>query len=339
MKPIHFLAIAAALVVLASLPVWANQGVTFIVGLALVEAVFALSWNLLFGFTGMASFGHAAFFAIGGYLCGAGLRYATGVPFLALLGGAGALGALTAFLVGLVALRRSSGIHFAILTLALSEVLRVLIAYSTALGREDGLSAIPRPAVNLGVARLDLTSGQSYYWFLLVASALLAWVLWLVAKGPLGRVLQTIRQDPERAAFMGVDVWRYRLGAFTLSGAVAAVSGALYAPWAQIITPDSAHWIHSTQPMLASLLGGAQSFWGPVIGTILFTAINYATRTLIGLSEIVIGVVLLVIVLSAPSGVMGLLRRFESRRNRPAAAAGGGARVRAATVPTPAGEA
>jgi len=102
-----------------------------------------------------------------------------------------------------------------------------------------------------------------------------------------------------------------------ISGGVSAIAGSLYAPWAQIVTPESGHWIHSTQPMLAALLGGAQSFWGPVIGTILFSIINYLTRNLIGLSEVVIGVVLLVIVLAAPNGVFGLLgilkRKFAGR--------------------------
>lgn len=313
-----FLILAA--LVFVTLPAWSNQGIVFLAGLVLVEAIFALSWNLLFGFTGLASFGHAAFFAIGAYLTGYGLKVGLGLPFPVLILASGVLGAIAAAATGLVLLRRTTGIHLAIFTLALAEVLRIVISYSTALGREDGLASIPKPRIELGFATVDLTGGNSYYWFLCGACAALMAFLWTVCNGPFGRLLMSIRQDPERTAFLGVNVARLRLQAFVLSGGVAAVSGSLYAPWAQIVTPESAHWIHSTQPMLASLLGGAHSFFGPVIGTVLFSIINYATRNLVGAAELVIGLTLLVIVLAAPSGVLGLLSSLRLRRPAPSAA-------------------
>lgn len=313
MKSLRYLALAIALVIFLSVPAWANQGVMFLAGLVIVETIFALSWNLLFGYTGLASFGHAAFFAIGAYLTGFALRSALGVPFLLLILGSGVLGAAVAALAALVLLRRTTGIHLAIFTLALAEVLRIVISYSTTLGREDGLASIPKPVISLGFATLNLSDGRAYYLFLCAAGALLVGLLWVVCNGPFGRTLVSIRQDPERTAFLGVNVGRYRLVAFAISGAVAAMSGALYAPWAQIVTPESAHWLHSTQPMLASLLGGAHSFWGPLIGTLLFSVINYLTRGLVGASEIVIGTILLIIILAAPSGVAGLIKALGTR--------------------------
>ncbi|MHA6642774.1 branched-chain amino acid ABC transporter permease [Mesorhizobium sp. A623] len=305
-----------------TLPYWANQGIMFLAGLALIEIVFALAWNLLFGFTGLASFGHAAFFAIGAYLTGYMLKAALGVPFLLLLVGSGVLGAVAAGLIGLVLLRRTTGLHLAIFTLALAEVLRVYIGYSTTLGREDGLASIPRPKLALGFTIIDLTSGNAYYWFLCVATLILGGVMWVICRGPFGRALVSIRQDPERAAFMGINVRGYRLVAFVISGGMSAIAGGLYAPWAQIVTPETGHWIHSTQPMLASLLGGAHSFWGPVIGTVIFSVVNYSTRNLIGLSEVVIGAVLLFIVLAAPNGVVGLLGLIRRKFFRSKASAG-----------------
>jgi len=299
-----------------ALPTVSDQGIVFLAGLVVIEAIFALSWNLLFGFTGLASFGHAAFFAIGAYLTGYGLKAGLGVPFLGLIAASGLLGALVAALTGLVLLRRTTGIHLAIFTLALAEVLRIVIGYSTLLGREDGLASIPKPTLELGFATIPLTSGTAYYYFMCVAGLVIGAVLWVVCHGPYGRLLVSIRQDPQRVAFLGVNVGRKRLQAFILSGAVAAIAGALYAPWAQIVTPESAHWIHSTQPMLASLLGGAHSFWGPVVGTVLFSIINYLTRNLVGLSELVIGATLLIIVLAAPSGVIGLVRTAQQRWSR-----------------------
>jgi len=312
MTMLKFLALICAALAFATLPYWADQGIMFLAGLVLIEAIFALAWNLLFGFTGLASFGHAAFFAIGAYITGYALRTALGVPFLLLLLGSGIAGAVVATLTGLVLLRRTTGIHLAIFTLALAEVLRIIIGYSTALGREDGLASIPRPMLELGFTTISLSAGTAYYWFLCVVSALLAGLLWIVCHGPFGRILVSIRQDPERTAFMGVNVPAYRLAAFTISGGVAAIAGALYAPWAQIVTPESAHWIHSTQPILASLLGGAHSFFGPIIGTVLFSVINYLTRNMVGVSELVIGVTLLVIILAAPSGVAGLFKALRT---------------------------
>ncbi|HWK64557.1 MAG TPA: branched-chain amino acid ABC transporter permease [Rhizobiaceae bacterium] len=313
MTGLKILAGVICVIAFATLPYWANQGIMFLAGLALIEIVFALAWNLLFGFTGLASFGHAAFFAIGAYLTGYVLKTAFGVPFLLLILASGVAGALVAAVIGLVLLRRTTGIHLAIFTLALAEVLRLFIGYSTALGREDGLASIPRPMLELGLATIDITSGNAYYWFICVAALVLGAILWVICHGPFGRVLVSIRQDPERTAFMGVNVRGYRLTAFVLSGGFSATAGALYAPWAQIVTPETGHWIHSTQPMLAALLGGAQSFWGPVIGTLIFSVINYLTRNLIGLSEVVIGVVLLFIVLAAPNGVVGLLNLIRRR--------------------------
>lgn len=318
--------VAAVLVVgvLASMPFWANAGFLFIVGFAMVEAVLALSWNLLFGYAGLTTFGHAAFFAVGAYFVGFLLRQDTGIPFLALLSGSLALGALAAFIVGFVAIRRTSGIALGILTLSLGEILRRAISYSPALGSDDGLSGIPRPQIDLGPVLVDLSSERAYFWFLLAACSLVAFALWSFTVGPMGRVLIALRQDPVRAEFLGIDVRRYRLLAFVISGAVAALAGALQAPWAQIVTPEAASYLHSTQPMLNTLLGGSGFFWGPIVGSAIFSGISYATRTLAGLSEVVSGGILLVVVLAAPGGVLGLGSRFSrtwrigALRKRPA---------------------
>ncbi|GGC72553.1 ABC transporter permease [Chelatococcus reniformis] len=306
----------------ASMPLWANEGLLFLAGSTLVQGLFALSWNILFGYAGLASFGHAAFFALGAYLAGAVLRYWPAVPFLATLLGAGALGAAVAFVVGALALRRMSGIFLAVLTVALSEAMRVLISYSPLLGREDGLVNIPRPVLHLPFA-IDLTSSAAYFWFLLVTTAAIVAVLWWAMHGRYGRKLLSVRQDPERAAFLGVNVTGVRIGAFMLSGGVAAVAGALYAPWARIVTLDEVHWLASTQPVLNAMLGGVNSFWGPLLGSAVFTVINYGTRTLIGLSELIVGTILLFIVLVAPGGIVGVLRSAEAAwiRRRGGAAA------------------
>jgi branched-chain amino acid transport system permease protein len=136
-------------------------------------------------------------------------------------------------------------------------------------------------------------------------------VLWWLLHSRYGRIFQIIRQDPERAAFLGTNIARYRVVAFMISGAVASLSGALYAPWTRVVTLDELHWLQSLQPMLYTLLGGVGSFWGPMIGAGAFAIINYNTREYAGVSEIIVGAVLIAIILVAPTGIVGLYHRLR----------------------------
>jgi branched-chain amino acid transport system permease protein len=259
------------MVFLMGAPYWVNQGLLFLLGLALIEALFALSWNLMFSYAGLASFGHAAFYGIGAYTVAAFLFHGIKIPFLLVLVIAVAVGAASSFLVAIVVLRRASGIQLAVLTLALSQLLVLGIGYTTFLGRDDGLSGLRPPKMDFGLFNVDMASRVSAYYFILVVCA--------------------------------------------------ALAGGLAAPWAQIVAPDSVQWLHSAQPMLATLLGGAGFFWGPVLGVFGLMAINYATRTYVGLLEIMVGSVLLVIVMVAPSGLLGFAARFREilRRKEPCA--------------------
>ncbi|MDP3136058.1 MAG: branched-chain amino acid ABC transporter permease, partial [Burkholderiaceae bacterium] len=207
-----------------------------------------------------------------------------------------------------------AGIALAILTMALCEILRISISASRALGMDDGLNRIPRPSLGFGLFEVSLNSASAYYWFLCISCGLCALLMWWLMLGRFGRVLRCIRQDPERAEFLGVRIGKYRVIAFSLSGGVATLAGALLAPWTQIVTPDAASALRSLQPMLSTLLGGAEFFWGPAVGAVLFAAISYGTRTLTGVSEVVSGLLLLIIVLAAPTGVLGILARLKARR-------------------------
>ena len=171
------------------------------------------------------------------------------------------LGAAAAFLVAIVVLRRANGIQFSVLTLALSQLVVVLIGYSEYLGHDEGISAIPRPVINLGIATLDLNNPLASYYFVIVIGLIAIALIWLGVHGPIGRTMQAVRIDPERAAFVGIDVWRLRVVAFTLSGGFAALAGSLLAPWAQIVHPDYVNWLASAAA-LSTLLGGAGFFGG-----------------------------------------------------------------------------
>ncbi|MBZ6078474.1 branched-chain amino acid ABC transporter permease [Microvirga puerhi] len=298
-------------------PYLVNPGLVFIAGFAMIEIVFALSWNLLFSYAGLVSFGHAAFFGIGAYVAAATLRYGYDIHFILVLLICAVLGAVGAFLVALIVLRRASGIQFSVLTLALSQLVVVLIGYSDYFGHDEGISAIPRPVMNFGLFTVDLNRPLANYYFVLFVCLVAVGLMWLLVKGHLGRAMQAVRIDSERAEFIGIDAWRIRVFAFTISGAFAAVAGALLAPWGQIVTPEYVNWLHSAQPIFATLLGGAGFFWGPVVGIVGLSALNYFTRTFTGLSEVLVGASLIAVVLVAPQGILGTLRQLAKRRKGP----------------------
>jgi branched-chain amino acid transport system permease protein len=324
-NPLYLATLLVLAVAVVSLPMWAGAGVLFIASLVLIATIFALSWNLMFGFGGMATFGHAAFFAIGGYLSAYLLKSSPQMSFELVLLMAFMLGGLVASVIGVIAIRRASGVQLAILTLALAEVLRVLISNSVTLGRDEGLSAIPRPWIGFASMSTQLASDTSYFLYLCIACGLMGWMIWALCHGPFGRTLRSIRQDAQRALFLGISVDRFRLLSFIIAAAIAAFVGALAAPLSQIVTPEAASISRSTQPMLHTLVGGAGSFWGPAVGTLIFATIDYATRTLAGLYQLIMGVTLLVIVLVAPGGVVGYLKssglQFFGRRSRAVASA------------------
>ncbi len=301
--------VVSVAILIISLPLWVNQGILFIAGFAMVEALLALSWNFLFGYVGLATFGHAAFFGVGAYFVGYMLRD-VGMPFPMLLLGSVILGAISAALIGMVALRRTSGIALGIMTLSLGEIFRRIINYSKTLGSDDGYAGIPRPTIDLGLFTFDLSSEAAYFWFLCVACGVVATLLWALTVSSFGRMMVSTRQDPVRAEFLGINIQRVRITAFVISGSIASLAGALHAPWAQIVTPDAVSYLHSAQPMLNTLLGGTGFFWGPAVGAAIFSALGYATRTFAGLQELISGTVLLLVVLGAPGGILGIGRQL-----------------------------
>ena len=309
----------------ASVPAWADRGLVFLASVVLLNIVFAQAFNIVFGLSGMVSFGHAAFFAAGAYVTGSLLKRVpelhVGLAWLA----SGVAGALVAAAIAGLLLRRSSGIYFAILTLAFAELLHVVISKTTFFGREDGLTGIGRPVLNLGFATIDLASGNHLYYVTLVIVVVLVALIYALSHNRLGRQLAALRQDAERLRFLGVRVAQLRFTAFVLSGLFAGLAGGLYAPAAQLLTPDIAHWHYSALPLLYCLVGGAGYFWGPALGAIVFMGLEHSTRNITGLSEIVIGGALLLVVLAFPGGLIGGLQRLHDMLTRTKRSPGQGA--------------
>lgn len=302
---------AAVAVLFATVPLWADKGTLYLASVVMINAVFALSFNMVFGLTGLVSFGHAAFFAAGAYTTGLLLQRFADLPFFVSWLAAGVIAGGVALVVATVALRRASGIYFAILTLALAELVHIVIAKSTLLGREDGLTGIKRPVVNMGLFNVDLATGNNLYYLTLVCCLLLGAIVYLLWHNWIGRLLAAVRQDSDRVRFLGVNVNALRFGAFVASGVLSGLAGGLYAPAAQLLTPEIGHWTHSALPILFCLVGGVSYFWGPVVGAVLFIGLEHMTRNVVGLSEMIIGSTLLAVVLLFPGGLIGGLKRLR----------------------------
>jgi branched-chain amino acid transport system permease protein len=297
--------VALALLVLAlALPTFASSEYVLLGASVVVSALVGASFNLLFGYAGMFSFGQAVFYGLGAYATVLLVNEAGLSLFPALF--CGALAALAvAAATGLV-LVRLEPIAFIMLTFALAALLEFVAEHSPSLtGGDSGLIANLPSALN-PVLHLD----TAYYALLAVAVVVLA-ALYAFLRSGVGLLLRTIREDPLRARTLGLAVERRRLAAFCLAGAIAAVGGGLSVISAQIVYPDVFDWRISANALIVTLLGGAGRFSGPLLGALLLGLIDFYVGRLTTDTLLVEGLLLLTVILLAPRGLMGL--RFARR--------------------------
>jgi branched-chain amino acid transport system permease protein len=285
-------------------PLLANERQVFVLMVVLVLAVFATSYNVLLGYTGMVSFAHAAYYGIGAYsvtLLWVHLRLPILLGFVLAPFVAGAF----AYVTGLVALR-ATRLYFALLTLALGQLLYVITFQWRTLTRgDDGIHGLPLPAL------LQPTTNR--YYFLLLAAAIALAIMGVAMRSPFGATLQAIRENRERVGFLGIKVKRYELAAFTLGGAFAGYAGAMYAIFDRGSFPLLLHWTTSAEPIFMTLIGGLNSFAGPVVGAVIFGLLrDWITRRFLYWGA-VLGVVLLGIILFLPGGTVEGLQRLMRR--------------------------
>lgn len=274
----------------------------------MVLAVYAMGYNMLFGYTGLLSLGHAMFFAAGLY--GAGLTaYYTdlGVP-LAFLIGIGC-GFLLSLLIGLISLR-TSGVAFMIVTMMFAQVAYLTTTYFTDYTRgEEGLT-MPQSARSFDLLGLhvDLTDATQRYNLALGMLAIALVVIFLVVKGPIGRVLIAIRENEPRTLMLGYDTFRLKLAALVISGTISAMAGAAYALLFAYIGATFASIQYSIEALLFTLLGGAGTILGPLLGTVgMFYMIDIASE-FTSAYLLVTGVALVLLVLYFPKGILGTIR-------------------------------
>jgi branched-chain amino acid transport system permease protein len=292
---------AAALLVALAVPFFANERQVFLGMNVAVFAVFATSFNVLLGYTGMVSFAHAAYYGIGSYAVTLAWVH-WGVPPLAGFALAPLLAGAVAYLTGLIALR-AVRLYFALLTLALGQLLYVVAFQWRGVTRgDDGIHGLPLP-------EWLLPTVPRYYLLVLLAVLALA-ILYVVLHSPFGATLQAIRENRERAGFLGIKVKRYELAAFTLGGTFAGYAGGMFALFERSSFPLLLHWTTSAEPIFITLIGGLNSFAGPLVGAVIFGLLrDWITRNFVYWSA-VLGMVLLVIILGRPGGTVEALQRL-----------------------------
>ncbi|SCF31339.1 branched-chain amino acid ABC transporter permease [Micromonospora mirobrigensis] len=254
---VRYALLAAGLVVALWLPNGLYPAVAVDI---LCWALFAVSVDLLLGFTGLMSFGHAAFWGTSAYVAGI-VAIEAGLPFpLAVLTGALAA-AVIAVPIGYLAVKRT-GIYFAMVTLAFAQMIYyVANKWGTVTGGENGLQAVPRE-----LGGMDLTDEYYFYYAALPITVLGLWAAWRIVNSPFGRVLVGIRDNPARARALGYPVHRYKLTAFVLSAFLAGLGGGLYVMGHQFVSLDALHWTTSGKAVVVVVLGGIGTLWGGVVG-------------------------------------------------------------------------
>ena len=296
---------------LLTMPFWLNWigGYTSLGTRVVVLALAAMSLNFLLGFTGVLSFGHAAYFGLGVYGVGLTIKYLMPSTLAGMAVGVAA-GTVAAMLLGALIVRLR-GIYFAMVTIAFGQVF-YFIAYrwNAVTGGDDGLSGWRRLPVDLGVTRLDIAGSDNalYYWCLFwfaVAAAIMA----LLLRSPFGRTLLAIRENERRARFLGIPIDRHIWLSWTVSCVFVSLAGTLYALLNNFADPHDLRWDQSGDFVIMAVLGGMRSFWGPLIGAAIYVVLQdyISSQTENWMSFI--GLMFVLVVLFFPRGVIGALRR------------------------------
>lgn len=324
----HLLVVAVLAVVLAPLPLVLPDASEAVAVRILVFAIMAIGWNVMSGFGGLFSFGHAAYFGIGAYVSVWLLVEKDVSPWIGMVGGV--VGAsLFALLLGFLTLRyKLKGAYFALSTFAFAEILRLLATNSDLVNRAVGYNVPIRPESSL--AYLQFPPGSPmYFWVALALTVAALAVSILFLRSRAGRFTVAVRDDEEAAAAVGIPVMRTKLTAMALSAAITSVAGTFYVQYYFFVDPDTAFGSSvSIQAILPAVIGGVGTIWGPVVGAVILGPLNDVTATLLrnppefldflqgraGLDVVMYAILLIVIVLVLPQGVYGALRERWRRR-------------------------
>ncbi len=286
----------AIFIILAILPPVAGPFYTRLLATGILYGIAALGFNMLFGYTGLLSFGHAMFWGTGAYTV-AIASVKLGLSFIESLALSMLVVLVVAVVTGYLSLRHTK-IYFAMLTLAFGQLLyAIALKWRDVTGADEGIYGIPRP---LG----DVTR---YYYLILAVTLAVALLLWRITTSPLGLAFKTVRDNPFRAEVAGYPVSRVRLLSYTISGLATGMAGSLYSPLQSAVTPESLYWTFSASIVFMAILGGTRVFIGPFIGGLLFIFIQDLAMDLTEYWLLATGIILGILILALPDGIVGYL--------------------------------
>lgn len=301
-------AFAAMLVATAATGLTGDRFIIYLASLFMVFTLFASAYNIVFGYLKHVSFGHSLFFAAGAY--GVALITTQLVPdmFVGIVVGVG-FAFVLAIAVGALTLRHGS-IYFAMLTLAFAMLFySLLIKWRHVTGGSDGISGIPRTSIFF-----TLPTVEAYYPLLFAFFTLSMIFLKWVDSSKLGLKLKALGDNEDRFSFSGLSVYRYRVLGLLISGTFSGLAGSLYALLMRTVTPDIAYWTFAAEPLIMTLLGGAQYFMGPSVGALIFVIITTLTARIAEFWQLFMGIVLIALLLGARGGLVALVERLWLRR-------------------------
>ena len=291
---------AIALLVLAIVPFLGSLWAIYLVTEIMIFALFALSFNLLLGFGGMISFGHAAYFAIGAYAC-AILLTTLNLPLIIAFPASVVISAIVALVIGYFCTRLTE-IYFAMLTLAFAQLIwAIAFKWVAVTGGDTGFIGVRVPEI--------LDEPTRFYYFALTIVGLSGFVLWRIVDSAYGFTLSATRENRNRAEFIGVNVRRIQLVAFVLAGTFAGVAGALFTMFNHAVFVESAWWTQSAEVMIMSILGGVGTFIGPAVGAVVLILLDRFITEITAYWPTVLACILLFILFFFPEGLTGFLSK------------------------------
>jgi branched-chain amino acid transport system permease protein len=296
--------LAALVAVLVAAPFVLPVYWTIILTEIFIMGLFAMSFNLLLGYTGLLSFGQAGFFGVGAYA--AALLILNDCSSLWLILGAGILGGgVAAAVIGYFCVKRDE-IYFAMITLGFGMMLYTIAHnWIEVTGGSDGLPIYMVPPLRLGGMEITLFEPRNMYLFVLLMGLAGIILLWRVVRSPFGLILAAVRENKERLAFVGANVAVVRLASFTIAGALAGLAGGLFSLFNCMATPDFMHWSFSARPVLMTILGGSGVFLGPACGAAIFFVLEQVITNVTENWMIVLGAILIPVVIFFPRGILG----------------------------------
>jgi branched-chain amino acid transport system permease protein len=271
----------------------------------IILTLFAMTWKMMLNEGGMFSFGHAVYFGLGAYASVLGWLHIPGLSFLSgiLLGAL--ISALVAFVLGAF-LVRMSGTYFALLTLAFNQLIWAIVwKWRDVTGGDDGLGKFPKP----DLFGLTMKNPVTFYYVALIIIGASLYFCWYFTKTPMGNVALSIKSNEERAKFLGFNVKSTKLIFLTMLGFLAGISGALYAQFQEFIATSVIDGMMSTNVLFMAYIGGTGFFWGPIIGSGIFVYLSEYLSSFTDRWELILGLIFIAVVLFAPQGIMGVVRK------------------------------